>query len=226
MVETRDFVYIHIPKTGGKSAIDFIMNHARCIGDNKPKGKMRVISHHTHCDNNNFPNDHSELRKYHYLKHGKIKDNPAVIGNKPIYATIRNPFSWYVSWYHHNKMNYYEKVRHSLSIQLKTIKPSQMHTDAAKLSFKEWFSKIQKSETNDIGAYTNMVLGFCLIGRQYDNLSKNNISFIFASKNCVNQFFKLENIGKFKQSLAPEFIAISNISSSSSANLLYTDSNS
>ena len=73
MLITREFVFIHLPKTGG----DFI----------------RAI-----CETH-FPTDF--LVGHDLRKHGSIGDLPEAYRHLPVFALVRNPWDWYVSWYHY-----------------------------------------------------------------------------------------------------------------------------
>ena len=64
-------IFVHIPKTGGMSTLRLLEQMGRRLG--------------------------YQAKRYH----GSIQDNRAALmtGNKPILAFVRNPYSWYVSWY-------------------------------------------------------------------------------------------------------------------------------
>jgi hypothetical protein len=68
MLITRDFVFVHLPKTGGT----FIQKVCR---ENMPiERKLR--------------------------DHLSVLEIPPEYAHLPIFATIRNPWDWYVSWHH------------------------------------------------------------------------------------------------------------------------------
>lgn len=76
MILSRHFVYIHMPKTGGSFVRTVIQAHA-------PKAwELQVFD--THPSVHDIPDSHRDLPKF---------------------AFVRNPFAWYVSWYHFLKSN-------------------------------------------------------------------------------------------------------------------------
>jgi len=75
MILARDFVFIHVPKTGGKFVRRILEEHAP---------------------------SHWELRE-HGHPHGGLPEIPAHAAHLPRFTFVRNPFSWYVSWYHFQK---------------------------------------------------------------------------------------------------------------------------
>lgn len=74
MLITKDFVFIHLPKTGG----DFIRT---VYGQNMPEESI-------------IPTD--------LAKHAADHLVPAEYRDLPRFGLIRNPWAWYVSWYHYH----------------------------------------------------------------------------------------------------------------------------
>ena len=72
MLTTRYFVFVHVHKTGGK----FIKS---ICADHLPAGWI-------------VPNDRNP--------HAGIRQIPPEFGELPVFAAVRNPWDWYVSWYH------------------------------------------------------------------------------------------------------------------------------
>lgn len=71
MILTRHFVFVHIPKTGGNFVRAVLRDHA--------PADWQVVEHDDHATFEQIPPTHREL---------------------PRLAFVRNPFAWYVSWYH------------------------------------------------------------------------------------------------------------------------------
>lgn len=71
MILTRDFVHLHVPKTGGSFFTHLVENYA------PPEWEAKVIRHHPDADM--IPDTHRHL---------------------PIWGMVRSPWSFYVSWYH------------------------------------------------------------------------------------------------------------------------------
>ena len=71
MLLTRHFVFVHVPKTGGNFVLKVLADHAPADWE-----LQRVDDHATVAD---IPPSHLHL---------------------PRLAFVRNPFSWYVSWFH------------------------------------------------------------------------------------------------------------------------------
>lgn len=71
MILTRHFVFVHVPKTGGNFVRRILLEHAPA------EWQLRELDAHTHADA--IPASHAAL---------------------PRIAFTRNPFDWYVSWFH------------------------------------------------------------------------------------------------------------------------------
>jgi len=71
MYISRKMIFVHIPKTGGIVMLRLLERLERQLG--------------------------FQAKRFH----GTIQDNRSKLmeGNKPILAFVRNPYSWYVSWY-------------------------------------------------------------------------------------------------------------------------------
>jgi hypothetical protein len=74
MLITNDFVFIHLPKTGG----DFIRTLCK---QHLPEGSIVATDLAKHAADDLVPADYAHL---------------------PRFGLIRNPWSWYVSWYHYH----------------------------------------------------------------------------------------------------------------------------
>jgi hypothetical protein len=73
MLISKEFVFIHIPKTAG----DFI---------------KKVCQAH-------FGDDY--FVGHDLKKHGSAGDLPQAYRDLPVFSLVRNPWDWYVSWYHY-----------------------------------------------------------------------------------------------------------------------------
>jgi hypothetical protein len=76
MILSDKFVFIHLPKTGGSFVRELLTHYAPAAW------------HVTLHDN-----------------HPTIRDIPATHSDLPIFGLVRNPFDWYVSWYHYLKQH-------------------------------------------------------------------------------------------------------------------------
>jgi len=82
MLITKHFVFVHVPKTGGT----FLYNLCR---EHLPAEWMI---------DNSLP-QHSPYRALRRdVASGAL---PAAVAELPVVAFVRNPWDWYVSWYHH-----------------------------------------------------------------------------------------------------------------------------
>ncbi|MGB6012319.1 MAG: sulfotransferase family 2 domain-containing protein, partial [Desulfobacterales bacterium] len=86
---TDDFVYIHYPKTGGT----FVTHVLKRLYQYKKKYKLLTT----------FLPKRIQRRFHGFIqtdkKHGTCDEIPELHRNKPILATIRNPYDRYVSHY-------------------------------------------------------------------------------------------------------------------------------
>jgi len=74
VILTRDFVFVHIPKTGG--------NFVRAVLEDHAPADWQVERCEDHATWRDVPASHAELPKL---------------------AFVRNPFAWYVSWFHYQQ---------------------------------------------------------------------------------------------------------------------------
>jgi len=72
VIATRDFVFVHIPKTGGTFVRRVFRDHAPA------EWAMEEIEDHV-----------------------PARQTPEPHADKPKFGFARNPFTWYVSWYHY-----------------------------------------------------------------------------------------------------------------------------
>jgi len=96
MVITDDFIYIHMPKTGGTFVTD-VLNRIHEIPPPRRWERIRRAAVAL------FPSLLSPTRYGPFLniepKHGTCHDVPALHRHKPLLSTVRNPYDWYVSQY-------------------------------------------------------------------------------------------------------------------------------
>jgi len=71
MFLTRHFTFLHVPRTGGNFVLGLLQEHA--------------------------PPDWQVQRR---ADHATVHDIPPSHANLPRLAFVRNPYDWYVSWYH------------------------------------------------------------------------------------------------------------------------------
>jgi hypothetical protein len=74
MILSSKFVFVHLPKTGGSFVRELMTHHA------PPAWQISLLDDHP-----------------------TIRDIPATHQHLPIFGLVRNPFDWYVSWYHYLK---------------------------------------------------------------------------------------------------------------------------
>lgn len=74
MLVTREFVFVHIPRTGGSTIRAVLADHA------DPNAPI-------------FPT------------HAAYDELPQRLRDRPAFCVVRNPWDWYVSWYHNGLRN-------------------------------------------------------------------------------------------------------------------------
>jgi hypothetical protein len=79
VIVAKKFIFIHFPKTGGKFIEAAIMDYAPVSWDAKLAGDIKSDPHLSALD---VP------KKYDHL---------------PKFSIVRNPFDWYVSWFHYHR---------------------------------------------------------------------------------------------------------------------------
>lgn len=150
MIIADDFVYVHMPKTGGT-----FVTHAL----------KQVHKAHGH--------------KYGRIsdiepKHGTCHDIPAEHRHKTIVSTIRNPFDWYVSqfefsWWKRTFEYFPEKFPTPVGAAIERALPAfqERHKHFPELSFSEFLDLCMESADiynadlgTDIGLYSHGLLRF------------------------------------------------------------------
>jgi len=81
MFVTDSFVFLHVPKTGGRCIVHALQ---RILGETN---LLKIPEHNT-------------------IHHKPLKEIGLKFKNTPKFAFIRNPWDWYVSWYHFQKRSY------------------------------------------------------------------------------------------------------------------------
>lgn len=110
MILTRDFVFIHLPKTGGTFIRRVMERHA-------PKEWQTKI----------------------YEGHPTVEDIPESHRQLPVIGAIRNPWSFYVSWYAFLKSKvddyeYFNQVSKGGTLDFQTTLRNVMNTEPVKSS--------------------------------------------------------------------------------------------
>lgn len=133
-------IFLHFPKTGGRYIREQLMKHNVDILENIREKPMIPMTH---------------------FKWSDISNN--VNNNQTLFSIIRNPYTWYVSYYFHHL--YYEKKYD----YWKNLTDETIITD-----FKEWLFDNKK-------LYTTLVKDF---------LPENSTFLKFENLDEINDFFK------------------------------------
>lgn len=88
MILSSKFIFLHLPKTGGSFVRELLTHHA-------PKN-WQVSLHDNHPTIRDIPPSHADL---------------------PIFGLVRNPYDWYVSWYHYLKQRHNDPFFNQISQQ-------------------------------------------------------------------------------------------------------------
>ena len=133
-------IYLHFPKTGGRYVSEQLIEHNVDILENIRDKSLMPMKH---------------------FKWSDISNN--VNNNQTLFSIIRNPYTWYVSYYFHHL--YHEKTFD----YWKNLTDETIKTD-----FKEWL-------VNNKNVYTNLVKDF---------LPESATFFKFENLDEINDFFK------------------------------------
>lgn len=87
MFLTNQFIFLHMPKTGGTFIEDFLQRRW-------PKGDV-------------LPRDCPQGL---HTRHLSIGDIPARYHSRSVWMGVRNPWRWYVSWYEYLKVDHFNNV--------------------------------------------------------------------------------------------------------------------
>lgn len=129
MILSNKFVFLHLPKTGGSFVREILTQHAPQDWD---------IELH-----NNHPT---------------IRDIPATHTHLPMVGLVRNPFDWYVSWYHYLKLHrsdpFFNQISQQGNLDFKSTIRAAFEVDiGAMFQFPCHFS------SSPFGCYMNYIFG-------------------------------------------------------------------
>jgi len=196
MLETRRFLYIHIPKTGGTSVTSFL----------KKVIPNENISWHKCEDEGCHPSNpihyYATHEKYwRYLVWMHRDSNPLTAGRdrgRDIIATIRNPFGWYLSNYlmldrldNPTKSKPKSFKHYVMEESIEHDKASAAQYGQEGWSMGHWTSKLDKPGyyTNELARYTFDTDPATL------GLTAGNCPHFFKEHCAVQFWFKLEALG-------------------------------
>lgn len=137
-------IFLHFPKTGGRYITEELLKNNVEILENIREKPLMPMTHFNWSDISNNVNN-----------------------NQTLFSIIRNPYTWYVSYYFHHL--YHEK-RYDY---WKNLTDETIKTD-----FKEWF-------LNNKNVYTNLVKNF---------LPESATFLKFENLDKINDFFKDNNV--------------------------------
>ena len=127
MIITDDFVYIHYPKTGGT----FVTHVLKRLYQYKKKYKLLTT----------FLPKRIQRRLHGFIqtdkKHGTCDEIPELHRNKPILATIRNPYDRYVS---HYEFGWWKKYPEDDFYPFRVEKIQKKYPHFPDLSFEEYIN--------------------------------------------------------------------------------------
>ena len=168
-----NYIFFHIPKTGGKSIYqyflrrgmlelatehtkysDFIkktvtreykpIEYETYLMFSEPEPASGSLRHQVRVEN-----EDKQIGKMETII-DKFLTSPNIISkNYKLFATIRNPIDWYISFYHHN-----------ITSQTKRKIPNSFVTICNLLSFEEFIEEFV--EKTNIGLYTKIVSNFTM----------------------------------------------------------------
>jgi hypothetical protein len=129
MILSSKFVFLHVPKTGGSFVRELLTHHA-------PEG-WHISLHDNHPTIRDIPQSHAHL---------------------PIFGLVRNPFDWYVSWYHYLKQHrndpFFNQISQQGSLDFKATMSAAFEVDiGAMFQFPCHFSN------SPFGCYMNYIFG-------------------------------------------------------------------
>jgi hypothetical protein len=129
MILCNKFVFLHLPKTGGSFVRELLTQHAP---------EAWEISLH---DN-----------------HPTVRDIPASHADLPIFGLVRNPFDWYVSWYHYLKQHrndpFFEHVSQQGSLDFTSTIRAAFEVDIGGM-----FQFPCEFSSSPFGCYMNYIFG-------------------------------------------------------------------
>ena len=215
-----NYIFFHIDKTGGKSIYEYFLQHNMLEFANE-HGKYSdlfpnknglyvdmklspITRESSLITTSKSPEEQTENDKKIFEQEAdsmmlfleKIVQNPdQILKNCKLFATIRNPIDWYISFYHQNLRNPRKEGSKSYSNICKA------------LSFKEFINEYL--EGKNIGLYTKMMCNYTLPININTKARINNEQKDFLYKNFDElcppiTFLKIENIKEEMLKHVPE----------------------
>jgi hypothetical protein len=129
MILSSKFVFLHLPKTGGSFVRELMTHYA------PPEWNVSLHDNHP-----------------------TVREIPATHADLPIFGLVRNPFDWYVSWYHYLKEHrsdpFFNHISQQGSLDFKTTISAAFEVDiGAMFQFPCAFSN------SPFGCYMNYIFG-------------------------------------------------------------------
>ena len=200
MIITDNHIFVHIPKTGGKSVTEFIDQNKECLSSRTDNFIVKIRE-----PEQGYPPN----AKLNYCSHIPVRwisryDMEHTFKVK--FCTIRNPWDWYISYYFYS--NVHNKMFWNIHSRFSTEQGIQKFNQwVCKLLNHEYFEclpladddhalirRIRQMEKFDVGLYTQMFLDYCLV-LDMDNLGKSDLNQdLIDSRLGINKVCKVETL--------------------------------
>ena len=205
MIITDNHIFVHIPKTGGKSVTEFIDQNKECLSSRSDNFIIKIRE----------PEQGYPLSaKLNYCSHIPVRwvsryDMEHTYKVK--FCTIRNPWDWYISYYFYSNVNH-KTFWNGSADNLGLHRPSIQKESVQK--FNQWvrnllnhkyyghtvkadddyaiIRRIKHMKKFDIGLYTQVFLDYCLV-LDLDDIQKDDlIQSLIDSRLGINKVCKIE----------------------------------
>ena len=204
MIITDNHIFVHIPKTGGKSVTEFINQNKECLSTRQGNYIVKIREPEEGTPEKSF----EMLSVLDYCSHIPIR----WIGRydmehsfKLKFCTIRNPWDWYVSYYFYSKVyerQYWQQILNKESVAnfnqwvQKMLNHEYLNVEYSDQESKNYplLRRFQHMEKFDIGLCTQMFLDYCLVLDLGDIEKEQLDAKLVESRLGVNKVCKLETL--------------------------------
>ena len=206
MIITDNHIFVHIPKTGGKSVAEFIEQNKECLSTHQDNFIIKIRE----PEEGTLDAPHVPLNYCSHIPIRWIGRYDMEHSFKVKFCTIRNPWDWYISYYFYADVkskrfwqqkldqefveNFNQWIRKMLNheyLDAECWNPSRIYSDYQNYPLLRRFQHMKKF---DIGLYTQMFLDYCLV-LDLDDIEKGQLSAdLIKSRLGINKVCKLETL--------------------------------
>jgi len=201
MIITDNHIFVHIPKTGGKSVTEFINQNKKCLSTREDNYIIKIRE----PEEGTLDAPHVPLNFCSHIPIRWINRYDMEHTYKVKFCTIRNPWDWYISYYFYadiaNKNFWQQKIDQQFVGNFnqwvqKLLNNEYLDVEYSHSEYENYplLRRFKHMKKLNIGLYTQMFLDYCLV-LSLDTISIDDLNIeLINSRLGVNNVCKLENL--------------------------------